>query len=179
MPFLADSAVEIMAMHITARAEPLRAARAVGAADVRAAGVRACSRRIRATRPPIAEVVQQLQYMRAQPDIAGAVVPGTRAERAVDADATTPRPHDRAARASPITPPSTMQQSGVAPADRTKSKAGLVDRDRRAVVVLAAGGAVAFVMMGKKATKQPDTVAQARSGAGRGGGSGAGRRRRP
>jgi serine/threonine-protein kinase len=158
VPFIAESAVEIMAMHISARAEPL-SQRAPWVPPMFEQLVFRMLEKDARNRPPIAEVAQQLQYMRAQPDIAGAMVPGTAPNAQWTPMHNTPRPHT-APQGVPITPPSTMQQSGVAPAKQ--SKTGLVIAIV-AIVVLAAGGAVAFVMMNKKSAKQPDTVAQAGS----------------
>jgi flagellar basal body-associated protein FliL len=109
-------------------------------------------------RPPVAEVAQQLQYMRSQPDIAGATLPGTMPNAQWTPMHTTPRPQT-APQGVPITPPSTMQQSGVAPA---KSRTGLVIAIV-AIVMLAAGGALAFVLMNKKTEKKPEVIAQAGS----------------
>jgi serine/threonine-protein kinase len=145
VPFLAESAVEIMAMHISARAEPL-AQRAPWVPPVYEALVFRMLEKDPRNRPAIAEVVQQLQHMRAQPEIASAAVPGA-SPNAQWTPMHTPRPQPA---------PSAMQQSGVAPA---KSRTGLVIAIV-AVVVLAAGGAVAFVMMHKTPEAKPAPVAQ-------------------
>jgi serine/threonine-protein kinase len=160
VPFIAESAVEIMAMHISARAEPL-SQRAPWVPPMFEQLVFRMIEKDPRNRPPIAEIVQQLQYMRAQPDIAGAMVPGTAPNAQWTPMHNTPRPHT-APQGVPITPPSTMQQSGIASGRPAKSKTGLVIAIV-AIVMLAAGGAVAFLIMGKKPTKQPDTVAQAGS----------------
>ena len=150
VPFLAESAVEIMAMHISARAEPL-SQRAPWLPPMFEQLVFRMLEKDPRNRPPIGEVVQQLQYMRAQPDIAGATVPGTAPNAQWTPMHDTQRPQT-APQGVPITPQSAMQQSGVAPAN--KSRTGLVIAIV-ALVVLAAGGAVAFVMMGKQPDKQP------------------------
>jgi serine/threonine-protein kinase len=158
VPFLAESAVEIMAMHISARAEPL-SQRAPWVPPMFEQLVFRMLEKDARNRPAIAEVAQQLQYMRAQPDIAGAMVPGTAPNAQWTPMHNTPRPHT-APQGVPITPSSAMGQSGVAPAK--KSKTGLVIAIV-AIVMLAAGGAIAFLIMGNRPTKQPDTVAQAGS----------------
>jgi serine/threonine-protein kinase len=157
VPFIAESAVEIMAMHISARAEPL-SQRAPWVPPMFEQLVFRMLEKDPRNRPAIAEVAQQLQYMRAQPDIAGATVPGTM-PNAQWTPMHTGRPQT-APQGVPITPQSAIQQSSVA---APKNKTGLVIAIV-ALVVLAAGGAVAFVMMGKKPTeKKLDTVAQAGS----------------
>jgi serine/threonine-protein kinase len=152
VPFMAESAVEIMAMHISARAEPL-AQRAPWVPPAFEQLVFRMLEKDPRNRPAIAEVVQQLQYMRTQPEIAGVAAPGT-TPNAQWTPIHTPRPQ---------TSPHGVQsaQSSMAPAP-AKKKTGLVI-GIIAGVVLAAGGAAAFVLMGGKKDTKTDTVAQAGS----------------
>jgi serine/threonine-protein kinase len=155
VPFLAESAVEIMAMHISVRAEPLAQRAPWGPPMFEQLVFRMLEKDPR-NRPPIADVVQQLQYMRAQPEIVGAAAPGT-TPNAQWTPIHTPRPQT-APHGVPVTPQSAVQQSGVAP---PKKRTGLVIA-LVALVVLAAGGAAAFVIIGNKADKSP-AVAQAKT----------------
>jgi serine/threonine-protein kinase len=152
VPFIAESAVEIMAMHISARAEPLTQ-RAPWVPPMFEQLVFRMLEKDPRNRPAIAEVVQQLQYMRTQPEIAAAAAPGT-TPNAQWTPMHTPRPQ---------TAPHGVQiaQSSVASAP-AKNKTGLVI-GIIAGVVLAAGVAAAFVLMGSKKDTRTETVAQAGS----------------
>jgi serine/threonine-protein kinase len=154
VPFVADSAVEIMAKHISAPVVPLVQIAPHTPTEVDALVVSMLDKEP-SQRPNIAQVRQQLAAIAAQVG-SGSTTASPYAPAPVGAGPSTAPPHAP----SPVAT-STVPQSPAAASStvvRGKSKRGIVIGVIAALAV--AGGAAAVVLVGNKSAERDQTVAQ-------------------
>ena len=147
VPFTADSAVEIMAKHISTPPAPLRQ-RAPWVPPAFEQLVHRMLDKDARARPPIAEVAQQLAMMRAQPEIANAatISGGAPAQWTPALSAPMRTPPMGVSQVAPVSEVTTLPAGQTMPPPARKGR-GLLIGIIAGVVV--AGGAAAFLLLGK------------------------------